>query len=309
MGSKQNAVFRCFDNNIWSRRLTMIKNLSGMYETVEYENKRFVMLYDNDDYEEYPVHWHNAVEIIIPLHNGFSVTSGGVEYNLNEKEIIIIPPGELHQMPAREGRRIIFQCDNSVLSEVSTLEAITPVFASAIHITPELDKDLYVIARKGILDIYTEYYSREPMADVKIYINLIRMLTAVREFQIRQVNEAAMNSISTDDSRKFSYVMKYINQNYTEEISLEKLASIAGYSKYHFSRIFKEYNNMSYIQYINNKRIKAAERLLVDPELSITEVAMRSGFASLTTFNRAFRKAKNCTPSEFKKLYKLSEKM
>ncbi|HRU97158.1 AraC family transcriptional regulator [Ruminococcus sp. XPD3002] len=287
----------------------MIKNLSGMYETVEYENKRFVMLYDNDDYEEYPVHWHNAVEIIIPLHNGFSVTSGGVEYNLNEKEIIIIPPGELHQMPAREGRRIIFQCDNSVLSEVSTLEAITPVFASAIHITPELDKDLYVIARKGILDIYTEYYSREPMADVKIYINLIRMLTAVREFQIRQVNEAAMNSISTDDSRKFSYVMKYINQNYTEEISLEKLASIAGYSKYHFSRIFKEYNNMSYIQYINNKRIKAAERLLVDPELSITEVAMRSGFASLTTFNRAFRKAKNCTPSEFKKLYKLSEKM
>ena len=287
----------------------MIKNLSGMYETVEYENKRFVMLYDNDDYEEYPVHWHNAVEIIIPLHNGFSVTSGGVEYNLNEKEIIIIPPGELHQMPAREGRRIIFQCDNSVLSEVSTLEAITPVFASAIHITPELDKDLYVIARKGILDIYTEYYSREPMADVKIYINLIRMLTAVREFQIRQVNEAAMNSISTDDSRKFSYVMKYINQNYTEEISLEKLASIAGYNKYHFSRIFKEYNNMSYIQYINNKRIKAAERLLVDPELSITEVAMRSGFASLTTFNRAFRKAKNCTPSEFKKLYKLSEKM
>lgn len=287
----------------------MIKNLSGMYETVEYENKRFVMLYDNDDYEEYPVHWHNAVEIIIPLHNGFSVTSGGVEYNLNEKEIIIIPPGELHQMPAREGRRIIFQCDNSVLSEVSTLEAITPVFASAIHITPELDKDLYVIARKGILDIYTEYYSREPMADVKIYINLIRTLTAVREFQIRQVNEAAMNSISTDDSRKFSYVMKYINQNYTEEISLEKLASIAGYSKYHFSRIFKEYNNMSYIQYINNKRIKAAERLLVDPELSITEVAMRSGFASLTTFNRAFRKAKNCTPSEFKKLYKLSEKM
>lgn len=287
----------------------MIKNLSGMYETVEYENKRFVMLYDNDDYEEYPVHWHNAVEIIIPLHNGFSVTSGGVEYNLNEKEIIIIPPGELHHMPAREGRRIIFQCDNSVLSEVSTLEAITPVFSSAIHITPELDKDLYVIARKGILDIYTEYYSREPMADVKIYINLIRMLTAVREFQIRQVNEAAMNSISTDDSRKFSYVMKYINQNYTEEISLEKLASIAGYSKYHFSRIFKEYNNMSYIQYINNKRIKAAERLLVDPELSITEVAMRSGFASLTTFNRAFRKAKNCTPSEFKKLYKLSEKM
>ena len=82
----------------------MIKNLSGDYETVEYENQRFVMLYDNDEVEEYPTHWHNAVEVIIPLHNGFTVTAGGTDYHLNEKEIIIIPPGELHSMPAQEGR-------------------------------------------------------------------------------------------------------------------------------------------------------------------------------------------------------------
>ena len=55
----------------------MIKNLSGEYETVEYENQRFVMLYDNDEIKEYPTHWHNAVEVIRPLHNGFTVTAGG----------------------------------------------------------------------------------------------------------------------------------------------------------------------------------------------------------------------------------------
>ena len=44
----------------------MIKNLLGDYETVEYENKRFVMLYDNVETETYPTHWHNAVEIIMP---------------------------------------------------------------------------------------------------------------------------------------------------------------------------------------------------------------------------------------------------
>ena len=56
----------------------MIKNLSGVYEIVEYENKRSVMLYDNDQTESYPIHWHNAVEIIIPLSNDFCVISGGV---------------------------------------------------------------------------------------------------------------------------------------------------------------------------------------------------------------------------------------
>ena len=286
----------------------MIKNLSGVYETVEYENQRFVMLYDNDEVEEYPTHWHNAVEIIIPLHNGFTVTSGGIEYHLSEKEIIIIPPGELHSMPAQAGRRIIFQCDNSVISDVPSLESIMPVFASAVHITPTLNKDLYVLARKNILDIYTEYYSKALMTDVRIYMYLLTMLTAVREFQLTTAEEnSAANSVSADESRKFGLVTKYIDQNYMYELPLEKLASIAGYSKYHFSRIFKEYNGMSYIQYINSKRIKAAERLMADSSLPITEVAMQCGFSSLTTFNRAFRKAKGCTPTEFRKLFKITD--
>ncbi len=286
----------------------MIKNLSGVYETVEYENQRFVMLYDNDEIEEYPTHWHNAVEVIIPLHNGFTVVSGGVEYHLNEKEIIVIPPGELHSMPAQDGRRIIFQCDNSVISEVPSLESILPVFSSAVHITPSLNKELYVLARKNILDIYTEYYSKAPMADVRIYMYLITILTAIREFQLNSADEnSASTSDNSDESRKFGLVTKYINQNYMYELPLEKLASIAGYSKYHFSRIFKKYNNMSYIQYINSKRIKAAERLMADSSLPITEVAMQCGFSSLTTFNRAFRKAKGCTPTEFRKLFKIND--
>lgn len=286
----------------------MIKNLSGVYETVEYENQRFVMLYDNDEIEEYPTHWHNAVEVIIPLHNGFTVCSGGRDYHLGEKEIIIIPPGELHSMPAQDGRRIIFQCDNSVISEVPSLESLLPVFSSAVHITPSLNKELYVIARKNILDIYTEYYSKAPMADVRIYMYLLTILTAVREFQLTTDDESASaNADNSDESRKFGLVTKYINQNYMYELPLEKLASIAGYSKYHFSRIFKKYNNMSYIQYINSKRIKAAERLMADSSLPITEVAMQCGFSSLTTFNRAFRKAKGCTPTEFRKLFKIND--
>ena len=219
----------------------MIKNLSGVYEIVEYENKRSVMLYDNDQTESYPIHWHNAVEIIIPLSNDFCVISGGVEYHLKEKEILIIPPGELHSMPAKEGRRIIFQCDNTLLSDVAVLDSLMPVFNSSLHITPDIDKQLYLIARKGILDIYNDYFSRTPISDTRIYLNLLIMLTAIREFQIKRIsNEADEFVINSDDRVKLSRVMKYIDQNFTEEISLDKLAAVAGYSKYHFSRIFKK---------------------------------------------------------------------
>ena len=283
----------------------MIKNLSGDYETVEYENQRFVMLYDNDEIEEYPTHWHNAVEVIIPLHNGFTVTVGGTDYHLNEKEIIIIPPGELHSMPAQEGRRIIFQCDNSVISSVSALEAILPVFQSPLLITPETDRDLYLLAKKQILDIYSEYYANTEISDVRIYMNLINLLVAVREHQIemsRQSLACAKEKI-LQYSEKFKLVMKYIDQNYMYDISLDKLADIAGYSKFHFSRIFKQYNSMSYIQYINMRRTRAAEMLLLDPSIPITEVAMRAGFSSLSTFNRIFKEFKHCTPSSYQRFY------
>ncbi len=283
----------------------MIKNLSGEYETVEYENKRFVMLYDNSEFEFYPTHWHNAVEIIMPIENTFTVKTGAKEFLLRERDIIIIPPGELHTLPPQEGRRIIFQCDNSVLSGVSALEAVMPVFQEPLHIKPDTERDLYLLAKKQILDIYSEYYANTEISDVRIYLNLINLLVAVREFQIEQNQQsfACAKDKLYQYSEKFKLVLKYIDQNYMYDISLDKLAAIAGYSKFHFSRIFKQYNSMSYIQYINLRRTRAAEMLLLDPSIPITEVAMRAGFSSLSTFNRIFKEFKHCTPSSYQRFY------
>ena len=283
----------------------MIKNLSGEYETVEYENKRFVMLYDNSEFEFYPTHWHNAVEIIMPIENTFTVKTGAKEFLLRERDIIIIPPGELHTLPPQEGRRIIFQCDNSVLSGVSALEAVMPVFQEPLHIKPDTERDLYLLAKKQILDIYSEYYANTEISDVRIYLNLINLLVAGREFQIEQNQQsfACAKDKLYQYSEKFKLVLKYIDQNYMYDISLDKLAAIAGYSKFHFSRIFKQYNSMSYIQYINLRRTRAAEMLLLDPSIPITEVAMRAGFSSLSTFNRIFKEFKHCTPSSYQRFY------
>ena len=283
----------------------MIKNLSGEYETVEYENKRFVMLYDNSEFEFYPTHWHNAVEIIMPIENTFTVKTGAKEFLLRERDIIIIPPRELHTLPPQEGRRIIFQCDNSVLSGVSALEAVMPVFQEPLHIKPDTERDLYLLAKKQILDIYSEYYANTEISDVRIYLNLINLLVAVREFQIEQNQQsfACAKDKLYQYSEKFKLVLKYIDQNYMYDISLDKLAAIAGYSKFHFSRIFKQYNSMSYIQYINLRRTRAAEMLLLDPSIPITEVAMRAGFSSLSTFNRIFKEFKHCTPSSYQRFY------
>lgn len=285
----------------------MIKHLSGDYETVEYDAKKYVMLYDNTDNEPYPIHWHDAVEIIMPLKNEYRITVAGVDYNLPENDLLIVPPGDLHSMPAIPGRRLIFQCDNSILSDVTVLEPVTRIMSTPLIIDKSFNKDLHKLAQRTMLEIQELYDSNCELSDVKIYLKVIELFMALSEFQLEQQKVV----MDCDDikigeyNEKFGTVLKYIDNNYMYDITLDQLADVAGYSKYHFSRIFKQYNSMSYLQYINARRTKAAETLLLDPDIPITEVAMRSGFKSLTTFNRIFKDIKHCTPTDFKKLYSL----
>jgi transcriptional regulator GlxA family with amidase domain len=84
---------------------------------------------------------------------------------------------------------------------------------------------------------------------------------------------------------------------------LKEVAKIAHFSQTHFERIFKEYTNYSFYQYLKRIRIKKAETLLLTPELPIAKIALDVGFESISAFNKAFKEIKHCTPSEYKKLY------
>ena len=102
---------------------------------------------------------------------------------------------------------------------------------------------------------------------------------------------------------KFILITDYINNHFTEDLSLEGVAAQAGFSKFHFSRLFKQYTDSTFYKYLNQKRIEFAKTLLQDPGVSVTEVAFKSGFSSLSAFLRMFKLMNNCTPTEFREMY------
>lgn len=284
----------------------MIKHLAGDFETVEYPENHFIILYDNSENEDYPLHWHNAVEIIMPLINDFTVFAGEKTYRLRERDIIIIPSGDLHSMTAPEkGQRIIFQCDNSVLNGFPALSSISDIFSKVIFINQNSSENIKGTAKKTMLEIYDEYFRRSELSEIKIYMKLISMFVTIYEEGLSELRGQLGCTAEKlgEYSERFGAVLKYIEKNYTDDITLDKLSDIAGYSKYHFSRIFRQYIGMSHIDYVNKIRTNAAQKLLLCPDLSITEVAMNSGFSSIASFNRVFKEIKHCTPSEFKKFY------
>ena len=106
-----------------------------------------------------------------------------------------------------------------------------------------------------------------------------------------------------DYLERFLSICEYIDAHCTEDLTLDEIAKIAGFSKYHFSRLFKQFTNNTFYKYLNQKRIELALILLADPEISVTETAMQSGFANPSTFIRVFKAEKGCTPTEFRRMF------
>lgn len=153
-------------------------------------------------------------------------------------------------------------------------------------------------------EIEQEYFSNEPLAEISIYSHLFRFFTLLGR---RTLNATVkfpdiMPGKQHEYAEKFMDTCNYINNHCTENLTVDALAERTGFSKFHFSRLFKQFTGMTCYNYLISKRISCAEKLLITPNLSITEAAMQSGFNSLSTFNRIFKSIKGCTPSEYRQL-------
>lgn len=280
--------------------------LDGIYEKVEYLNNSSILLHINNEDDDYSPHWHTAVEIIMPTNNIYTVIIGKTTYCLQEGDILVIPPGELHEVIApTDGSRRILLFDYSLINGLKGITNIFTVLNQPRLITIRYDKATNNELTKLYDEITDEYDSNYTLKEAAIYSLIIRMFVVLGRKYMN--TEHIFPDVKLNKQKgyieKFNMIFDYINDNYMDEISLDTIADVAGFSKFHFSRLFKQFTDMSFYNYLNQRRVKEAEKLLLNPNLSITEVAMRSGFSSISTFNRVFKNFKECTPTEFIKLY------
>lgn len=95
--------------------------------------------------------------------------------------------------------------------------------------------------------------------------------------------------------------LDYINTYLGEDLSLEAIAAEVGMSQYYFCRLFKQSIGLAPYQYVIQQRVERAKRLLKQPELSISDIALQCGFASQGHLNLHFKRLVGVTPRHFRK--------
>lgn len=263
-----------------------------------------IRIYKNSQDDEYPSHWHQSYEIIMPVSGRYQAAVDQVDYEVSPGEVFLIPPGVVHSLyPLDEGLRYIIIIDQEVVMQIHGLPAFWHCFYPCVHITAAKDSALLDVIKRLIQEAVNESDRGEALSQQAIRAYLTIAMIRLGRWLSEDI-QTKPDDIRQHMSSVMLEIYSYIADHCHEKMTLDDIAAHTGYSKYHFARVFKQYTGMSFYSYYMKQRIQLCRHLLTEMNIPVTEVALRSGFGSIATFNRIFRQYQGMTPTEYRRLYR-----
>ena len=259
---------------------------------------------------DYPIHIHDVLELnFVANAAGARRVVGDSSEVIDNLDLVLITSPDLEHMWEQ------YECKSEDIHEVTVqfrlyFERPTSPFRYNSH------KSVYrmlVRAKRGL--------AFPPQAIMLVYHRLVRLSSieegflAVQELfsilyelsKFDNARELATSSFAKveveSESKRILKVKNYIDEHYKDDMSLEQLADLVGMTPTAFSRYFKQRTSKNISEYIVDIRLGHAARMLIDTADSVSTICWRTGFNTISNFNRLFRKRKGCSPTEFREKY------
>ena len=280
---------------------------------LQYENSRFYHSHAFNvatGYEgrSYQNHWHTYGEIIRVGEGDTNVYRVNQEnYALEEGDFVLVWPMEQHEIiDADRMTAVVIQFSSAFANSLFDFERIMHYYHD-LHVIrkkehPELVEKLSAMTDEMKELYYSEGRNRESRGCI-LLLQLLILLDEYREELTRDRQGGGAAAVPRETVKKLISVSDFIKSNLaTEDLSQAAMAERAGITQEHFSRAFKALTGVKYSKWLNMIRVDNAISLFPDASLSLTEIAMRSGFQSIPSFNRVFREFKGIAPGEYRNM-------
>ncbi|QYR21099.1 AraC family transcriptional regulator [Paenibacillus sp. sptzw28] len=236
----------------------------------------------------YPLHLHKHVEITIVLSGKIHITIDQQEYILSEGDMVVIFPNQPHSYKTTESSRI-----QLVFFDAAFPGDFTGDLTRHIPNNPMIPKEHLIDNVSNMLKALHEQYkgncdNRLLRAYTSVVLGHVLPLLSLKKIEY------------TQDLDSIQRILAYVDLHFLEPVTLDMLAREVGVSKFLISRIFSEQLHTSFRDYVNGRRLALAQVLLLSTSNPVTEIAFDSGFNSLRSFYRAFKKEYGITPNEFR---------
>lgn len=232
-------------------------------------------------------HSHDRYEISLVLKGRGKYIVEGQEYELSERTVAFIPPLSYHCYFLDEGdfeRYVVHFSGGAILSDVKA--AFAAIDGEAKFYPPSVVSDAMISVFMRLEGANALSSQEEREAYMKLLLGELIFLISV----------ARADSSVNDEGELGARVIRYLNENITADISLDRLAKRFFVSKYYLCRAFKRHNGISIHSYVTQKRVLYAKQLIEDGETA-SGAAYRVGFGDYSAFYRAYMKIVGASPA------------
>lgn len=263
----------------------------------------FLVYYRVKDDFTFPIHFHPEFELNF-IKNGQGVRRiiGDHIEEINDIELVLVGPNlvhgwEMHNCTSKEIEEITVHINNDLLGEKLLARKIFK------PIKEMLNRSTHGIlfSRKTSIEMAERLMNLTKIQGIDYYLEFVSILydLSISRNQ-RMLSTTSSQKTDFENSDKIKKVYDYIQQNFQNKISLNEISNLVNMSPVSFNRFIKNRTGKTFVVYVNNTRISHASRLLLETDLSIGEISFKCGFNNIANFNRIFKKAKKCTPSEYR---------
>lgn len=212
------------------------------------------------------------------------VRFGGNFFIAKARDIVLIDCKQPHAYRAVDDASFrYFHFEGS--SSAAFYEILTEQYGHLIHPAKQITIES---AMNALIGLAYDGYPNECKISAQIHIIL---------------SELAAQSASTDNPQNAAVVqtISFLEQHFTEQLTVEELAAVVNLSPFHFSRLFRKYTNMSPHAYQVHLRVTLARQLLASSTQSIERIGEACGFGSPQHFIRSFKQHVGCVPRDYRK--------
>lgn len=280
--------------------------MEAINEKVVYENpllsiRIFRTLRDEGGFTNW--HYHKQLELLLIMEGQLEVYLEEDSYQLDPGEVIIIGDSELHRDRSNKVLDyIVLQFDLEQFFDHSSIpymryfsETHTPLSkANYIFRENEEIKKQTAACIEGILEEVKRKDTGYELA-VSILIKQILLLLLRGDTRKMLVEQDNFEKI------RLKPVLDYVENHLNDRIQVEEVCKIANMSYYYFVKYFKKTIGLSFTEYVNYRKVKWAERILLTKDLSISEVGEKIGMPNMAHFYKMFKKYNDCSPKQFQR--------
>ncbi len=261
-------------------------------------------------------HFHDNAQIWFCTSGKYLHTIEGRDYRCHRGSVCIIPPGTSHAFVVDKASSAnIFCIDlrydylnlNNVKNNLATLaNSVLHIYSSELNTSPntyiELCEDSTVLAEKLLSSVET-LNKRYCAENLDAHYPLIEKFFSLPEFCRPDDANTAFN-IFTTKIYPISRALAYINENFSESITISDLMHISALCQTNFTTYFRRYTNMSFAKYLQNLRVSRARRLLGVSDYPISYISDICGFANPAHMISCFKKCESRVPKEIRHIMK-----